>query len=105
MDYFKEIMLEIHRWASLCKTLASLTTSPLTSFIPPLTLICYFELKVAEVNEVRQFVNILSPNYISFYLLASRTRIDVVELIAKKYLLLWLSFCVLEVTFYSLILF
>ena len=26
-----------------------------------------------------------------------------VELIARKYLLLWWSFCVLEVTFYSLI--
>ena len=38
-----------------------------------------------------------------FYSLASRTRIDSVELIVRKYLLLWWSFCVLEVTFYSLI--
>ena len=43
--------------------------------------------------------------YISFYSLASRTRIDAVERIVRKYLLLWQSFCVLEVTFYSLILF
>ena len=41
--------------------------------------------------------------YISFYSLASRTRIDAVEQIVKKYLLLWRSFCVLEVTFQSLI--
>ena len=33
--------------------------------------------------------------YISFYSLASRKRIDAVELIARKYLLLWWSFCVL----------
>ena len=33
-----------HRWASQCKTLASLTTSPLTNFTPPLTLISYFQL-------------------------------------------------------------
>ena len=37
--------------------------------------------------------------YISFYSLAFRTRIDAVELIVKKHLLLWWSFCVLEVTF------
>ena len=41
--------------------------------------------------------------YISFYSLASRTRVDAFELIVRKYLLLWWSFCVLEVTFYSLI--
>ena len=41
--------------------------------------------------------------YISFCSLASKTRIDVVELIVRKYLLLWWSFCVLEVIFYSLI--
>ena len=35
--------------------------------------------------------------YISFYSLASRTRIDAVELIVRKYLLLWWSLCVLEV--------
>ena len=40
---------------------------------------------------------------ISLCSLASITRIDAVELIVKKYLLLWWSFCVLEVTFYSLI--
>ena len=56
-----------------------------------------------EVNEVRSFVNILRAIYISFYSLTSRTRIDAVELILRKYLLLWWSFCVLEVTFYSLI--
>ena len=39
--------------------------------------------------------------YISFYSLASRTRVDAVELIVRKYLLLWWSFYVLEVTFYS----
>ena len=33
-----------HRWASYCKTLASLTTSPLTNFTPPLTLIRYFQI-------------------------------------------------------------
>ena len=32
-----------HRWANLCKTLASLATSPLTNFIPPLKLIRYFQ--------------------------------------------------------------
>ena len=37
-----------------------------------------------------------------FYSLASRTRIDAVELIVKKHLLLWWSFWVLEVTFYGL---
>ena len=40
--------------------------------------------------------------YITFYSLASKTRIDTVELIVWKYLLLWWSFCVLEATFYSL---
>ena len=35
--------------------------------------------------------------------LTSRTCIDDDELIVRKYLLLWWSFCVLEVTFYSLI--
>ena len=44
-------------------------------------------------------VNILRVIYISFYSLASRTRIDAVELIVRKYLLLWWSFCVLKVTF------
>ena len=39
--------------------------------------------------------------YISFYSLASRTRVDAVELIVRKYLLLWWSFCVLKDTFYS----
>ena len=48
-------------------------------------------------------VNALRVIYISFYSLASRTRIDAVELIVRKYLLLWWSFCVLEVKFYSLI--
>ena len=43
--------------------------------------------------------------YISLRSLASRTRIDAVELIVRKYLLLWWSFCVLKVTFYSLTLF
>ena len=40
----------------------------------------------------------LRPNKLLTYLL-----IDAVELIVRKYLLLWWSFCVLEVTFYSLI--
>ena len=40
---------------------------------------------------------------ISFYSLDSRTRIDAVKLIVRKYLLLWWSFRVLEVIFYSLI--
>ena len=48
-------------------------------------------------------VNILRVIYISCYSLASRIPIDVVELIVRKYLLLWWSFRVLEVTFYSLI--
>ena len=56
-----------------------------------------------EVNKVRKFVSILRLIYISFYLLACRTRIDAVELIVRKYLLLWWSFCALEVTFYCLI--
>ena len=34
----------IHRWASQGKTLASLSTNPLTNFTPPLTLIRYFQL-------------------------------------------------------------
>ena len=42
---------------------------------------------------------------ISFYSLAFRTRLDVVEQIVRKYLLLWWSVCVFEVTFYSLIYF
>ena len=83
--------------------IASLTTSPLTNFTPPLTLIRYFQLSLMEVNKVRQFVNILRVIYISLYSLASRTRIDAVELIVRKYLLLRWSFCVLEVTMYSLI--
>ena len=33
--------------------LASLTTSPLAYFIPPLKLIRYFQLKLTEVNKVR----------------------------------------------------
>ena len=33
-----------HSWASKCKMLASLTTSPITNFTPPLTLIRYFQL-------------------------------------------------------------
>ena len=41
--------------------------------------------------------------YISFNSLASRTRNDAVELFVRKYSLLWWSFCVLEVIFYSLI--
>ena len=45
--------------------------------------------------------HILSVIYISFYSLTSRTRINAVELIIRKYLLLWWSFCVLEVTYYS----
>ena len=40
--------------------------------------------------------------YTSFYSLTSRTRNDTVELIVRKNLLLWWSFCVLEVTFYNL---
>ena len=55
-----------------------------------------------EVNKVRKFVNILRVIYISFDSLASRTRIDAVELIVREYLLLWWSFCDLEVTTYSL---
>ena len=43
----------VHRWASQCKTLASLTTSPLTNFTPPLTLIRYFQPYLTEVNKVR----------------------------------------------------
>ena len=31
----------------------TLTTSPLTNFIPPLKLIRYFQLKLTEVNEAR----------------------------------------------------
>ena len=77
------------RWASSCKTLASLTTSALTNFIPPVTLTRYFQLYLTKVNEVRQFVHIVSVIYISFYSLTSRTRIDTVELIVRKYLLLW----------------
>ena len=52
-----------------------------------------------------KFVNLLTfyMIYISFYSRASRTRIDAVELIVKKYLLQWWSFWVLEVIFYSLI--
>ena len=38
------LMDSLHRWATQCKTLASLTTSPLTNFTPPLTLIRYFQL-------------------------------------------------------------
>ena len=34
-----------------------------------------------------------------FHLLASRTRIGAVELIVRKHLLLWWSFCVLEVIY------
>ena len=56
-----------------------------------------------KVNEVRKFVNILRVIYISFYSLAFRTRIDAVELIVKKDLMLWWSFSILEVTFYSLL--
>ena len=41
--------------------------------------------------------------YISFYPLASKTRIGAVELLVRKYLLLWWSFCVLKVTIYNLI--
>ena len=41
--------------------------------------------------------------YISFHSLASRTRFDAVELIVRKYLLLWWSLCVSKVTVYSLI--
>ena len=52
-----------------------------------------------------KFVNILRVIYICFYSLASRTRINAIELIAREYLLLWCSFCVLELTFYSLIYF
>ena len=37
------------------------------------------------------------------YVPASIIRIDAVELIVRKYLLLWWSACVLEVIFYSLI--
>ena len=50
-----------------------------------------------------KFVNILRVIYISFYLLTSRARVDAVELLVRKNLLVWWSFCVLEVTFYSLI--
>ena len=56
-----------------------------------------------EINEARYFVNILSIIYISLYSLTTRTRIGAVELIVRIYSLLWGSFCVLEVTFYSLI--
>ena len=56
-----------------------------------------------EVNEVREVINILHVIYISFYLLTSKTRNDTAELIGRKNLLLWWSFCVLEVIFYSLI--
>ena len=38
--------------------LTSFTSSSLTSFTPPLTLIRYFQLYLTEVNEVRWFVNI-----------------------------------------------
>ena len=52
---------------------------------------------------MRQFVNIFEYSLHFFLSLASRTRIDAVELIVRKYFLLWWSVCVLEVTFYSLI--
>ena len=48
-------------------------------------------------------VNILHVIYICFFSLTFRTCIDAVELIVREYLLLWWSFYVLEVTFYSLI--
>ena len=47
------------------------------------------------------FVSILRVIYISFYSLTSRTCNDTVELIVRKYLLLWWSFGIVEVTFYS----
>ena len=48
-------------------------------------------------------MNISHIIYISYHPLAPRTRVDVVELIVRKNLLLWWSFWVLEVIFYSLI--
>ena len=66
--------------------LVSITTSPLTNFIPPLTFIRYFQLYITEVNEDRYFVHILSVIYISFYSLTFRTRNDNVELILRKVL-------------------
>ena len=54
-------------------------------------------------RKLMKFVNILRVIYISFYSLTSRTRNKTVELIVRKYLLLWWSFCALEVTFYNVI--
>ena len=56
-----------------------------------------------EINEVRYFVNILIVIYICFYSLTSITRNDTVELIIRKKLLLWWTYCALERTFYRLI--
>ena len=39
-----ESFTQTHTWASKSKTLASLTTSPLTNFTLPLTLMRYFQL-------------------------------------------------------------
>ena len=66
----------------------------------PRTSKCVLE-DVLEAKDVLE--DSTSVIYISVFSLNSRTGNDAVELIVKKNLLLWLSFSVMEVTFYSLI--